>query len=101
MGRCPWPEGPALPETLCCSGGLGVWLGHADGMTASLPAGLYRVRTLTHGDQVHNREVCGPRFTSLDEARVYASSLVQHEHLSVIVEKLAPGGCWLQLASFS
>ena len=50
---------------------------------------------------MHNREVCGPRFTCLDEARVYASSLVQHDHLSVIVEKLAPGGCWLQLASLS
>jgi len=26
-------------------------------MTPSLPAGLYRVRTLTHGDQVHNLDV--------------------------------------------
>jgi len=70
-------------------------------MTPPPSTGLYRVRTLTHGDQLVDQEVSGPRFACLDAARVYANSLVQHEHLSVIVEKLAPGGCWLQLVSLS
>jgi hypothetical protein len=70
-------------------------------MTDPQATGLYRVRKLTHGDQVVDQEVSGPRFACLDAARVYTSSLVQHEHLSVIVEKLAPGGCWLQLVSLS
>ena len=70
-------------------------------MTDPQATGLYRVRKLTHGDQVVDLEVSGPRFACLDAARVYASSLVQHKHLSVIVEKLAPGGCWLQLVSLS
>jgi len=62
-------------------------------------SGLYRVRTVTHGEQVVSREVGGPRFDCLDAANSYARSLVHHRHLSVIVEKLAPGGCWLELAS--
>jgi hypothetical protein len=89
------------PETLCWFSTLQQLGGHADGMTDPQAAGLYRVRTLTHGDQVVDQAVSGPRFTCLEAARVYASSLVQHEHLSVIVEKLAPGGCWLQLVSLS
>ena len=70
-------------------------------MTPPPPSGLYRVRTLTHGAQLRDQEVAGPRFSCLEAARVYASSLVQHDHLSVIVEKLAPGGCWLQLVSLN
>ena len=70
-------------------------------MTPLPPNGLYRVRTLTHGAQLRDQEEVGPRFSCLEAARVYASSLVQHDHLSVIVEKLAPGGCWLQLVSLS
>ena len=63
------------------------------------PAGAYRVRTLTHGEQLLDREVSGPRFSCLEMAQRYASTLVIHDHLSVIVEKLAPGGCWLPLVS--
>lgn len=62
-------------------------------------SGLYRVRTVTHGEQVVAMEIGGQRFDCLDAATSYASSLVDHKHLSVIVEKLAPGGCWLQLSS--
>ncbi len=69
------------------------------GMSDPKPSCPYRVRTLTHGEQVAEREVSGPRFSCLDAAQRYASTLVNHDHLSVIVEKLAPGGCWLPLVS--
>jgi hypothetical protein len=41
--------------------------------------------------------VCAPRFANLEEARIYASSLVADPRHRLIIEKLAPGGCWLTL----
>jgi hypothetical protein len=39
------------------------------------------------------------RFDCRDAADLYARAMAHHRQLCVIVEKLAPGGCWLQLSS--
>jgi hypothetical protein len=43
--------------------------------------------------------VAGPRFERRDEAERYANALVQISEKSMIVEKLAAGGCWLPLGT--
>ncbi|MEB3352965.1 MAG: hypothetical protein VKM34_01825 [Cyanobacteriota bacterium] len=41
------------------------------------------------------------RFGSLDDARAFAGGLFHDRVHVVILEKLAPGGCWLQLDRFA
>ncbi len=68
---------------------------------ASPPAaggGAYRVRTLAPNEHTVPDEVCGPRFASLADARTYANGLIADPRHPVVIEKLAPGGCWLTLA---
>jgi hypothetical protein len=62
---------------------------------------LYRVRTVKRCEQAVPDEVEGTRFASLESANRYASSLLHHHELRVMVEKLAPGGSWLSLSSHS
>ena len=43
-------------------------------------------------------QVQAARFSTRDDAETFAH-LVAHDRLqTVVVEKLAPGGCWLQLS---
>jgi hypothetical protein len=43
-------------------------------------------------------EVSAPRFASLADARSYAHSVLADPRHTLVIEKLAPGGCWLTLA---
>jgi hypothetical protein len=42
-------------------------------------------------------DVAGPLFQRRDEAETYAQSLVRSFEQPMILEKLAPAGCWLPL----
>jgi hypothetical protein len=55
------------------------------------------VRALAPNEHTVPDEVCAPRFASLDEARTFASTVLADPPCRVIIEKLAPGGCWLPL----
>ena len=61
------------------------------------PAQNYRVRMLLEREQRIKEDPSGPCFCTLEAAQLHAMALIQSNHQSVIVEKLAPGGCWLQL----
>ena len=63
-------------------------------------AGPYRVRVKHAREQTVPMESDGPRFTTMESANRYAVALNTFEQCCVIIEKLAPGGCWLQLNSF-
>lgn len=68
-------------------------------MAAPNPEGRYRVRPRVEREQSVPQQVLAPRFQCRDEAEVFAQTLACQKHLSVVVEKLAPGGCWLQLST--
>jgi hypothetical protein len=59
--------------------------------------GRYRVRAVEGAERSAPDQVAGPRFERRDEAERYANALVQISEKSMIVEKLAAGGCWLPL----
>ena len=61
-------------------------------------SGRYRVRAAVEREQSVPLQVQAARFNTRDDAETFAH-LVALDHLqSVVVEKLAPGGCWLQLS---
>lgn len=68
-------------------------------MTVTNPEGRYRVRPRVEREQSVPQQVMGPRFQCRDEAEIFAATLACEHHQSVVVEKLAPGGCWLQLST--
>jgi hypothetical protein len=60
--------------------------------------GRYRVRAAVEREQSVPLQVQAARFSTRDDAETFAH-LVAHDRLqTVVVEKLAPGGCWLQLS---
>ncbi|MCP9805321.1 hypothetical protein KBY71_02145 [Cyanobium sp. T1B-Tous] len=62
------------------------------------PSGRYRVRAAVEREQSVPLQVQAARFSTRDDAETFAH-LVAHDRLqAVVVEKLAPGGCWLQLS---
>lgn len=68
------------------------------GMAEPIASGRYRVRAAVEREQSVPLQVQSARFNTRDDAETFAH-LVAHDHLqSVVVEKLAPGGCWLQLS---
>ncbi|MFN5697057.1 MAG: hypothetical protein ACK531_04885 [Cyanobacteriota bacterium] len=71
------------------------------GQSEFMKPASYRVRPTDLREQSVPDDVLGPRFHSLADADRYARELVLSLHRAVIVEKLAPGGCWLQLSSLS
>ena len=71
------------------------------GQSEFMKPATYRVRPSELREQTVPDEVLGPRFNSLADADRYARELVLCLHRAVIVEKLGPGGCWLQLSSLS
>ena len=61
--------------------------------------GLYRVRPQIAREQSVPQQVPAPRFNSRDDAETFAHLMAQDRHQAVVVEKLAPAGCWLQLTT--
>lgn len=70
-------------------------------MVVPNPEGRYRVRPKVEREQSVPQQVIAPRFWDRDEAETFAQTLAQQQHRSVVVEKLAPSGCWLQLSTVS
>ena len=64
-----------------------------------LEAGPYRVRPRVAREQTVPQQSVAPRFLNRDDAERFARCLAVEHHQSVVVEKLAPGGCWLQLST--
>ena len=68
------------------------------GMADPIASGRYRVRAAVEREQSVPLQVQAARFNTRDDAETFAR-LVAHDRLqNVVVEKLAPGGCWLQLS---
>jgi|GEM_PF-979510 len=65
---------------------------------SSTDGGPYRVRFADRHERSVPDEVGGPRFGCLDDALAFAHLQVNSRNAALIVEKLAPGGCWLQMA---
>lgn len=61
--------------------------------------GRYRVRPQIAREQSVPQQVSAPLFNSRDDAETFAHLMAQDRHEVVVVEKLAPAGCWLQLAT--
>ena len=57
----------------------------------------YRVRPAVENERSVPADAQGPRFPNREDAESYAHS--QHHSLDkpMILEKLAPSGCWLQV----
>ena len=67
-------------------------------MAVPILSGRYRVRAAVEREQSVPLQVQAARFNTRDDAETFAQ-LVAHDRLqNVVVEKLAPGGCWLQLS---
>ncbi|QVL53845.1 MAG: hypothetical protein KFB97_05825 [Cyanobium sp. M30B3] len=62
-------------------------------------AGRYRVRPQVSHEQTVPQQVNAARFNSRDDAETFAHLMAQDRHEAVVVEKLAPAGCWLQLST--
>jgi hypothetical protein len=62
-------------------------------------AGRYRVRPQIAREQSVPQQVSAPLFNSRDDAETFAHLMAQDRHQVVVVEKLAPAGCWLQLST--
>jgi hypothetical protein len=67
-------------------------------MAEPSPEGRYRVRPRVEREQSVPQQVLAARFHDRDEAESFAQSLALRQQQGVVVEKLAPGGCWLQLS---
>ncbi|WP_043368429.1 hypothetical protein [Cyanobium sp. PCC 7001] len=63
------------------------------------PEGRYRVRPRVEREQSVPQQVLAARFHYRDEAESFAQALALRQQQGVVVEKLAPGGCWLQLST--
>ena len=65
------------------------------------PEGRYRVRLHVEREQSVPQQALAPRFSSRDDAETFAHLVAQDRQQSVVVEKLAPAGCWLQLTTIA
>jgi hypothetical protein len=61
--------------------------------------GRYRVRPQIAREQSVPQQVTAARFNSRDDAETFAHLMAKDRHQAVVVEKLAPAGCWLQLST--
>ena len=69
-----------------------------EGMSQFSSRGPYRVRPAVENERSVPADVQAPRFHSRDDAENYAQSQRRSLDRPMILEKLAPGGCWLQVA---
>ncbi|MEO1002432.1 MAG: hypothetical protein AAFX65_04890 [Cyanobacteria bacterium J06638_7] len=61
--------------------------------------GPYRVRPHVEREQSVPQQVQAARFLSRDAAEAFALLESRQRHQTLLVEKLAPGGCWLPLTT--
>ncbi len=61
--------------------------------------GPYRVRAAVRHEKIVPEEVPAFHFHSSVAAHSYAHQLATEQRRPVVIEKLAPGGCWLQLTT--
>jgi hypothetical protein len=67
-------------------------------MNDPIALGRYRVRPAVEREQSVPLQVQAARFNTRDDAETFAHLVAHERHQNVVVEKLAPGGCWLQLS---
>ena len=67
-------------------------------MDDPIALGRYRVRPAVEREQSVPLQVQAARFNTRDDAETFAHLVAHERHQNVVVEKLAPGGCWLQLS---
>jgi len=61
--------------------------------------GPYRVREAVRHEKMVPEEVPASHFSSSVDAHSYARQLASEQRRQVVIEKLAPSGCWLQLTT--
>lgn len=61
--------------------------------------GPYRVREQIEREQSVPVQVAAPRFPSRDAAEAFALVESRQRQRTLLVEKLAPAGCWLLLST--
>ncbi|MCP9888235.1 hypothetical protein KBY96_09885 [Cyanobium sp. ATX 6A2] len=61
--------------------------------------GPYRVRAHVEREQSVPQQVQAARFASRDAAEAFALLTSRQLQQTLVVEKLAPAGCWLQLST--
>jgi hypothetical protein len=59
----------------------------------------YRVRPLVVAEEVVPIESKSTCFSSRQDAEIFAHSMVKGQKTPMVIEKLAPAGCWLQVLS--
>jgi hypothetical protein len=62
-----------------------------------LSGGRYRVRPRLAGERAVPQQLNVPRFGRLEEAERCARQQAEGSDRPLVVEKLAPAGCWLEL----
>jgi hypothetical protein len=67
-------------------------------MADPIASGRYRVRAAVEREQSVPLQVQAARFNTRDDAETFAHLVARDRLQNVVVEKLAPGGCWLQLS---
>ncbi|MCP9890561.1 hypothetical protein KBY57_05750 [Cyanobium sp. Aljojuca 7D2] len=67
-------------------------------MDDPIASGRYRVRAVVEREQSVPLQVQAARFNTRDDADTFAHLAANDHFQSMVVEKLAPGGCWLQLS---
>ncbi len=58
---------------------------------------FYRVRPMLAIEETVPNEINGACFESREDAETFALDMVKGQSTPMIVEKLAPAGCWLQV----
>ena len=59
----------------------------------------YRVRPLVAKEQVVPDEIKSACFDNRQAAELFAMNMLKGQSTPMVVEKLAPAGCWLQVLS--
>lgn len=70
---------------------------HGHGLGGQTIDGRYRVRRRLRGERTVPQQLNAPRFGRLEEAERCARQQAEHNNQILVVEKLAPAGCWLEL----
>ena len=70
---------------------------HIERMQTSQRKIFYRVRPMLAIEETVPNEIKGACFESREDAETFALDMVKGQSTPMIVEKLAPAGCWLQV----
>ena len=69
-------------------------------MNAQTVKGPYRVREAVRNEKIVPEDVPAFHFRTSVAAHSYARQLASEQRRPVVIEKLAPSGCWSQLTTF-